>query len=444
MSDQGLATYLNESMLPYPFCPGCGHGPILDQLNKALVELQLDPRKMVIVTDIGCCGLSDRFFNTNAFHGLHGRSVTYASGIKLANPDMKPIVLIGDGGCGIGGHHLINAARRNIGVTVLVFNNLNYGMTGGEHSVTTPMGGVTSTTRQGNLERPLDIASTVALNGASFVARTTSFDKQLSDLIVRAIRNEGFSLIDIWELCTSYYVPFNRFSRKSLEATMTELNLASGVLKDETRPEYSRTLQERAKERSGEPAMPPVPLEPSFSHALPRRMSFVFAGAAGTRVGTAASAFCRAAVLSGLWASMRQDYPVTVKTGHSVAEVILSTEEIFFTGIEAPDVVVILSPEGLKKAQTRLPSLGSEAVVYTHATLAPIEVPGRKMELDFSQAGKHAMRKEFWPIMAVGEVLRDLGILELDALCEALKMQPAYAEANLAAVEAGRGAARPG
>ncbi len=444
MSGQGFATYLNEEMLPYPFCPGCGHGPILDQLNEALVELQLDPRRVVIVTDIGCCGLSDRFFNTNAFHGLHGRSVTYASGIKLANPDLKPIVLIGDGGCGIGGHHLINAARRNIGVTVLVFNNLNYGMTGGEHSVTTPLGGITSTTLQGNLERPLDIASTVALNGASFVARTTSFDKQLSDLIARAIRNEGFSVIDIWELCTSYYVLNNRFSRKSLETTMVELDLTSGVLKDETRPEYSRTLHERSKEVSGQEAMPPRPLKPSFTHALPRRMSFLFAGAAGTRVGTAASAFCRAAVLSGLWATMRQDYPVTVKTGHSVAEVILSTEEILFTGIEAPDVVVILTPEGMSKAQARLPSLTSEAVVYKHAKLPPIETPGRKMELDFSQAGKHAVRKESWPIMAVGEVLRDLGILEIEALREALKIQPAYAEANLAALEAGIGAARPG
>ena len=125
MSGETLPTYLNEGMLPYPFCAGCGHGKILDQLDAALVELRFDPKQVVIVTDIGCCGLSDRFFVTNAFHGLHGRSVTYASGIKLANPDLKTIVLMGDGACGIGGHHLISAARRNIGVTVLVFNNLN-------------------------------------------------------------------------------------------------------------------------------------------------------------------------------------------------------------------------------------------------------------------------------------------------------------------------------
>src|SRR5512136_670324 len=138
-----------RSAVPYPFCPGCGHGLILDQLNAALVKLQLDPRRTVIVSDIGCVGLADPCFITNTFHGLHGRSVAYASGIKLANPELAVIVLIGDGGCGIGGTHLVNAARRNIGVTTLVFNNLNFGMTGGEHSVTTPQGSLTATTRLG-------------------------------------------------------------------------------------------------------------------------------------------------------------------------------------------------------------------------------------------------------------------------------------------------------
>ena len=138
-------TYRNER--DYPFCPGCGHGLILNQLNAALVKLGLDPTRVVIVTDIGCQGLGDQYFATHAFHGLHGRSIAYATGIKLADPDLKVIVIMGDGGTGIGGAHLLNAARRNIGLTVLVFNNFNFGMTGGEHSVTTPPGGVTATTR---------------------------------------------------------------------------------------------------------------------------------------------------------------------------------------------------------------------------------------------------------------------------------------------------------
>ena len=138
-----IATFRTDD--PYPFCPGCGHGPILDRLNEAMIKLNLDPAKVVIVSDIGCSGLSDQYFTTSAFHGLHGRSITYATGVKLANPDLEVIVIMGDGGTGIGGAHLLSAARRNIGITVIVMNNLNFGMTGGQHSTTTPEGGVTST-----------------------------------------------------------------------------------------------------------------------------------------------------------------------------------------------------------------------------------------------------------------------------------------------------------
>jgi len=156
---------------PYPFCPGCGHGSVLDSLNEALVTMALDPAEVVIVSDIGCAGLSDQYFTTSAFHGLHGRSTTYASGIKLARPDLTVIVLMGDGGTGIGGSHLISAARRNVGVTVVVMNNFNFGMTGGQHSNTTPEGSITATTPGGNLEHPIDICATVGVNGAGYPTR---------------------------------------------------------------------------------------------------------------------------------------------------------------------------------------------------------------------------------------------------------------------------------
>jgi len=126
-----LQTYMNKEAGPLPFCPGCGHERLLRELDTALVKLQLDPRKTVIVTDIGCIGLSDPYFVTNGFHGLHGRSLTYATGLKLARPELTVIVLMGDGGCGIGGAHLLNAARRNLDLTLIIANNFNYGMTGG-------------------------------------------------------------------------------------------------------------------------------------------------------------------------------------------------------------------------------------------------------------------------------------------------------------------------
>jgi len=128
-----LATYRNER--PYPFCPGCGHGPILDCLDRALVDLGIDPRRVVLVSDIGCSGLSDQYFVTSAFHGLHGRSLTYASGIKLADPALIVIVLMGDGGVGIGGAHLLAAARR---AQVLARRQLEF-VAGVTHELRTPL-----------------------------------------------------------------------------------------------------------------------------------------------------------------------------------------------------------------------------------------------------------------------------------------------------------------
>jgi 2-oxoglutarate ferredoxin oxidoreductase subunit beta len=437
MSDQPMTTYLDETLLPYFFCPGCGHGMITNHLNAALVKLQLDPHKVVIVTDIGCSGLADKYFTTNAFHGLHGRSVTYATGIKLANPKLKVIVLMGDGGCGIGGHHLINAARRNIGVTVVVFDNFNYGMTGGEHSVTTPPGGLTSSTPFGQLEQPMDICQTVAVNGASFVARTTSFDKELPDLLVNAIQNEGFSLVDIWELCTAYYVPNNRFSKSLLENTLTALNFPTGIIHQSARPEYSRAYRQSVAGEDGKVPMPARPIQAKYKSHLDRRLGIVIAGAAGKKINSAATLFCRGAVLSGLWATQRNDYPVTVKSGHSVSEIILAPGEIGYTGISKPEVMLLLFKEGLSTVRSQLRAMTEEDSLVINTDLLPIATKAKLIPIDFKQAGRWANKKEYWAMIALAKVLHEMQIYPLEAFREAVSARAEFAEDNLAAIEVG-------
>ena len=133
---------LLNSDRPSVFCPGCAHDQVLHALDRALTDMGLSGEKTAIVTDIGCSGLLDTFFNTHAFHGLHGRALTYATGIKLAQPGLKVIVTMGDGGMGIGGAHVLSTCRRNIDLTLLVLNNFNYGMTGGQCSATTPQNAV--------------------------------------------------------------------------------------------------------------------------------------------------------------------------------------------------------------------------------------------------------------------------------------------------------------
>lgn len=424
-----LGTYRNER--GYPFCPGCGHGPILDALDAALVQQALDPARVVVVSDIGCSGLSDQYFATNAFHGLHGRSITYASGIKLARPDLHVVVVMGDGGTGIGGAHLVNAARRNVGITVLVFNNLNFGMTGGQHSTTTPAGALTPTTPAGNLERPLDICGTAAVNGAAYVYRGTSFDGDLPDRIAEAMAHPGFAILDIWELCTAYYVRRNRFSRRAIRRTLDELGFETGVLARREVPEYAAAY----REAHAEAAPPPRPhgIETRFGSALGRPCGILLAGAAGGRVGWAARLAGRAAIASGLRASLRTDYPVTVKTGHSLAMLTVSPDPIETVAGSTPAAVAVLAPEGLAKATHVLAGLPEESLVVSLPDLA-VATPARVMHLDPAGAAERLVKTET-ALAAVSGIVATLGLFPVDALVAAARsIEGSERSATVAAV----------
>ncbi|GAB4537237.1 MAG: hypothetical protein Kow0063_23660 [Anaerolineae bacterium] len=430
-----LETYRTQS--PYPFCPGCGHGFILDHFNQALLKLQLDPRRVVIVTDIGCVGLSDQYFNTSAFHGLHGRSTTYATGIKLARPDLKVVVMMGDGGTGIGGTHLISAARRNIGITVLVFNNFNFGMTGGQHSTTTPTGAITATTRSGNLERPLDICATLAANGASYVYRGTSFDKDLPERIAEAIQTEGFSVLDIWELCTAYFVANNQFSRKALMGTLEELGFPTGVLQRREAPEYAAAYRQAHADVLGLPTLSPQPVEPRFKSRLERRFNLVVAGSAGGKVRSAVRLAGVAALLSGLRATQRDDYPITIKSGHSVSEMVLSPDEIYYTGISHPNALLILSQDGYQKVAHYLPRMGQDDRLFVTPPFADVQTAARVTVLDPGRSPL-AVPRTGTALAVLAAMLKQLDLFPPPALEEAARQGPArFLDENLKAIAAG-------
>jgi len=446
MSEGQIATYMNRPATPLPFCPGCGHRALVQALDQALVSLQWPPHSVVLVTDIGCIGLADGYFSTNAFHGLHGRSITYATGIKLANPDLHVIVLIGDGGCGIGGNHLLNAARRNVGICVLVANNLNFGMTGGEHSVLTPHGAITSTTRGGNLERPLDVCATVGVCGAGFVARSTVFDRQLPDLIARALRHQGFSLVDIWELCTAYYSPSNRFNKRAMFELLEYGGWATGVLEENDRPEYAHTLRQQAMStagrdgKAGQRAMRGRLLEPRFAAHIESRFRMAIAGAAGGKVRSAGHLLGQGGLLSGLYATQRDDYPVTVMAGHSVCEVVLDTEPIGYTGIVRPDVLVLVAEEGRARATPWLAAMTAKDRVYVAEDLLDaqgVETEAQVVPLHYSKSRIRATRQNR-AILAVGAILRRERVYEFEALEAAVRetQRPEIAAANMEALEA--------
>ena len=213
MPSELIHEYMRTDHLPHIWCQGCGNGTILRDVAAALKELVDDPESgisrdnIVIVSGIGCSSRAAGYMNFNSIHTTHGRSIAFATGIKFASPELEVIVLTGDGDCSaIGGNHLIHAARRNMGMTVITFNNNVYGMTGGQYSPTTPYGEKGTTAPYGNLDRPFDIAYLAAGAGASYVASGSVYHvRETIDLIKQGILHKGFSLIDVHSICPTYY-----------------------------------------------------------------------------------------------------------------------------------------------------------------------------------------------------------------------------------------------
>lgn len=212
MSQALSRSLLNRSALPLMWCAGCGNGIVLNALLCAMDELDMKKENVLIVTGIGCWGKADDYISANALHVTHGRALAFATGAKAANPELNVVVLMGDGdGTTIGGNHLIHTARRNMDLTAIIVNNLNYGMTGGQYSATTPSGAITSTSIGGNPERGFDVCGLVSAAGANYVAReSVSSGMRLKNRIVSGIRKKGFSLIEAMSPCSTLFGPRNK------------------------------------------------------------------------------------------------------------------------------------------------------------------------------------------------------------------------------------------
>jgi 2-oxoglutarate ferredoxin oxidoreductase subunit beta len=203
----------HDKKFPHVLCPGCGHGIVLGSLIRSVHALGIAKDDVALVAGIGCSGRVAVYVDFNTVHAVHGRALTVATGIKMAKPDMHVIVIQGDGDAlSIGGNHFIHAARRNIGLTVLVLNNFIYGMTGGQCSSATPLGCWSTTTPYGQMEKSFDFVEMTRAAGANFVSRGTVFHvKTLDKLIQQALTHEGFSLVEVLTPCHTQFGRKNKF-----------------------------------------------------------------------------------------------------------------------------------------------------------------------------------------------------------------------------------------
>ena len=207
-----MEDFLRMDRIPHIWCPGCGIGTVVSSFAEALKKSELDLNKVVVVSGIGCTGRAAGYVKLDSFHSTHGRAIPFATGLKLANPELKVVVFSGDGDIfGIGGNHFIHAARRNMDLVIICVNNFNYAMTGGQVAPTTPLLANLSTAPYGNFEYPFNLPLLAEACGATYVARWTSLHlRRVTKSIQEALAKKGFSLIEVITPCVTLYARRNR------------------------------------------------------------------------------------------------------------------------------------------------------------------------------------------------------------------------------------------
>jgi 2-oxoglutarate ferredoxin oxidoreductase subunit beta len=239
-----LKDYLRERFFPHMWCPGCGHGIVLNGLIRAVEKLGMSRNEIVMTSGIGCSSRISGYVDFHSLHTIHGRALAFATGVKLSKPELNVIVPMGDGDAlSIGGNHFIHAARRNIDITAIVMNNRIYGMTGGQYSPLSGQGTLATTAPYYNIDQAFDVVELAKAAGASFVARTTTYHvQQMADIIRQAIMHDGFSVVEIFSQCPTYFGRKNKMgSAVDMMRWFKENTVPVGSKKLETDP----TLMER-------------------------------------------------------------------------------------------------------------------------------------------------------------------------------------------------------
>jgi len=235
--------YIRKRFFPHIWCPGCGHGIILQGLLAAVEELGLEKNDVAMVSGIGCSSRIVGYLDFHTLHTLHGRALAFATGVKFSKPSLKVVVPMGDGDAtAIGGNHFIHACRRNIDMTAIVMNNRIYGMTGGQFSPLSGQGVNATTAQFGNIDYAFDIAKLAVGSGATFVARTTAFHPhEIRKQIKQAIAHEGFSVVEILTPCPTYFGRKN--NQKSVLDMMEHLKVSTTPIGSKAKEENPELIE---------------------------------------------------------------------------------------------------------------------------------------------------------------------------------------------------------
>ncbi len=426
---------------PTTWCPGCGDGIILQALLSAFTEMGLGP-EVALVAGIGCFGHAGEYVKYDFFHALHGRALPTATGLKLARPDLKVVALVGDGdGLAIGGNHFIHAARRNIDLTVIMFNNAVYGRTGGQYSPTTATGAMLQTAPYGMVEPQFDPCEVALGSGASFVSRITVYHaRQMAKMFIEALAHPGLSFV---EVITNCHVMFGRYNdmetasdmilgyrdralsvhqAKNMPAEELRERIVIGNFRNERRAELGgeyeklrRSVIDAEAKAKPKSRADPVP-EPAKKIG---RREVVFGGTGGQGLQLAGTIFTEAAgIIEGYHAVQVQDYGPAIRGGVSTSEVVISDTEVLHPRADRPDMAVALSQQAVDYCAEHLREGGF--IVYDPLFASSVPDSVRSYAVPATQIAESLGRRVVANIVALGALARLTDIPSLAAIEDAL------------------------
>lgn len=461
-SNAQYGSYVREAEFPTIWCAGCGHGIIVKAALRAVAKMGLQKDEVIAVSGIGCSARAPAYCDFNSIQTTHGRAIAFATGMKLHRPGMHVLLFLGDGDCAaIGGNHFIHAARRNIDLTVIIMNNLIYGMTGGQGSPTTPCGGYSTTTPFGNIEPQMDLCEVAKASGATYVARTTAYHvNQLAALIEQGMKHKGFSVIECIDPCPTGFGRRNKLRSPSAmyewlrdaavpvekvrEMPEEELakKIVTGVLQNAEKPEYTeeygKVLEQLAKKGGVEEEALEMLPSPAGSSQL-EQFEIRLSGSGGQGLILAGIMLAEAAIMAGKNAVQAQSYGTEARGGASRSEVILSDKEINFPEVISPDMLLAMTQQSCNKfsgtvkpgAFVLLDSTFVESVPQVEANV--YSIPITKMAID---QFNNAMVAN---VIALGILARHTGVVSLEALQSAVtnRVAAGVRETNLQALQAG-------
>ena len=436
--------YIREKFFPHIWCPGCGHGIVLNGLVRAIENMGLKKNDIVMVSGIGCSSRIAGYLDFHTLHTIHGRALAFAIGVKMSRPELTLLVPMGDGDAlSIGGNHFIHACRRNIDMTAIVMNNRVYGMTGGQYSPLSGYGTMATTAPYSNIDQEFDVVSMATAAGATFVARTTAYHvQQMADILEEAIRHKGFSVVEVMTPCPTY------FGRKNKEGSAVDM---MEKLKTMTTPVGSKAKQENPDaDRAGgfrEEGDAGVLYRVSEDHRAGNegeltmeRCRMVFSGSGGQGVITAAIILAEAAVLhENLIAVQSQSYGPEARGGATRSDVIIAESPIHFPKVIQPNVLVCLTQQAYTNYYSILRP-GGLFITDSHFVKLGKKVDARQVELPMYETVMEKIgRPIVFNICMLGAVIGLTKLVRPESIMKVLETQipHSFLEMNRQALDLG-------